>query len=209
MSNPFPRDRLMTVDEYFAFEEASSERHEYVDGQVLAMSGVTRQHSRITGNVFARLWAAARGGPCRVHQSEVKLRIGSIIYYPDVMVACGSPPRDPRVEDAPVSLFEVLSPSTERVDLGEKAMVYTRIRSLETYVVVDQERRWVERRYRDTRGHWEAELLTEGGVVPVPPLGVVLTLDEIYEGVELPSREEWLRRLRLREEALSWGVAPE
>ena len=88
MANPFPRDRLMSVDEYFAFEEASAEKHEYVDGQVHAMSGATREHSRIAGNIFARLWAVARGGPCRVHRGEVKLHVGKFIYYPDVMVVC-------------------------------------------------------------------------------------------------------------------------
>jgi Uma2 family endonuclease len=205
MSNPLPRDRLMSIDEYFAFEEASPVRHEYVDGQVHAMTGVTRQHSRLTMNVAARLWAAARGGPCRVHAGEVKLRVGTKIYYPDVMVACGAEPRDTRIEDAPSVLVEVLSPSTERTDRGEKAMVYRGIPSLAAYIIIDQERRWVEHHRRGVDGHWQREVVTETGRVSVPQPSISLTLEEIYEGVEMPSPEEWLRRWRLREEAIAYG----
>src|SRR5919201_336187 len=101
MADPAARDRPLTVEEYFALEEASPVRHEYVNGEIYAMSGATRRHSRIAVNIAARLWHAARGGPCRVHRGEVKLRIGRVIYYPDVMVACGAEPDDERVEDAP------------------------------------------------------------------------------------------------------------
>src|SRR6185503_7069483 len=114
------RDRPLSIDEYFELEERSPIRHEYVDGEVYAMTGVTRRHSRIAGNVFAHAWAAARGGPCRVHVNDLKVRIGDIIYYPDVMVACGAEPADARIEIAPCLLVEVLSPSTERVDRHEK-----------------------------------------------------------------------------------------
>src|SRR4051794_19641555 len=98
MATPIRRDRPMTVEEYVAFEATSDVRHEFVDGEIYAMSGVSRRHSKISGNIFARCWAATRGGPCRVHQSEVKLRIRQIFYYPDVMVACEPEPESPYVE---------------------------------------------------------------------------------------------------------------
>jgi Uma2 family endonuclease len=79
MSNRFPRDRLLSIDEYFTLEATSTVRHEYIDGQMHAMSGVTRHHSRIAMNIGARLWAAARDGPCRVHQADVMLRIGDVV----------------------------------------------------------------------------------------------------------------------------------
>jgi len=106
-----PPHRLLTPEEYRAFEDASPVRHEFVGGRVYAMSGVRRPHSRISGNIFARLWAAAQDGPCRVHHSEVKLRVGDDYYYPDVMVACGPEPDDDQIEDAPCLVVEVLSPS--------------------------------------------------------------------------------------------------
>lgn len=206
MAHSLPRDRLATIEEYFAFEDASPTRHEYVHGQVHAMSGVTRQHSRLTMNIAGRFWVVARGGPCRVHRGDVKLRLDDIIYYPDVMLACGPEPSDTRVEDAPSVVFEVLSPSTERVDRGEKLIMYRQAPSLVMYVIVDQERRWVERHWRDARGEWRHEVLTEAGQkLTVLRPALTLTLHEIYEGVELPSPEERLRRLRLREEAASYG----
>jgi Uma2 family endonuclease len=70
-------------------------RHEYVGGMVYAMVGTTKRHNRIAGNVYARLLAAARGGPCRVYMETIKLRVEDVIYYPDVMVACGAEDDDP------------------------------------------------------------------------------------------------------------------
>jgi Uma2 family endonuclease len=196
--------RPLTIDEYFELEERSTTRHEYVEGEVYAMSGVTRRHNAIAGNVYARLRAAARRGPCRVHISDVKLRMGRVIYYPDVMATCGSEPVDERIEDAPCLVVEVLSPSTEAVDRREKLMMYKRLRSLGAYLLVDQEQRRVDRYWREPHGEWQHEAYVEQGIVPVPfgPLGnIALSLDEIYEDVRLPSPEE---RLRLREEEATY-----
>jgi Uma2 family endonuclease len=204
MADPVRSDRPMSLEEYFAFEAASPVRHEYVDGEIYAMSGVTRSHSRIVMNVGARLWAAARGGPCRVHQSEVKVQVGRIFYYPDVIVACGAEPDDERVEDAPCLLVEVISPSTEMIDRREKLFVYKGIASLAAYLIVDRDRRHVERWWRDAEGGWRRTALEGSGAIPLPcpARGLSLTLDEIYEGVELPSPEEWRR---VREALATYG----
>lgn len=194
----------MTVEEYFAFEERSSVRHEYVEGEIYAMSGVTRRHNDIAGNIYIRLRTAARGGPCRVQMSDVKLRIGRVFYYPDVMVACGAEPGDERLEDAPCLVVEVLSPSTERTDLREKLMVYKRLRSLGAYLIIDQEQRRVDRYWREPGEVWRHDAIIDHGAVPIPCAalgGIALTLDEIYEGVRLPSPDE---RLRLREEEAAY-----
>ncbi|HEU4629817.1 MAG TPA: Uma2 family endonuclease [Gemmatimonadaceae bacterium] len=200
MADPPARDRPMTIEEYLAFEEASPVRHEYVDGEVHAMSGVTRRHSQISMNIGARIRAAVRGGPCRVHLAGVKLRAGNVIYYPDVMVACGAGPADERIEDAPCLVVEVLSESTASIDRREKLMVYRGIASLRAYLIVDQERRLVERHWRDADGGWRHATLAEQGEVPLPCPELVLTLDDVYEGVELPPPEE-LRRVREAAEA--------
>jgi len=198
-----PSRRPLTVAEYLDLEDASPVRHEYVDGEIHAMSGVTRRHSRIELNVAARLWAAVRGGPCRVHTSSMKLRVGDVVYYPDVMVACGAEAADERLEEAPCLVVEVLSPSTWRTDRREKAIVYKTIAALGAYLVVDQERRLVERHWRDEAGAWRRETLEEQGTIPLPcPASLALTLDEIYEGVELPPLTEVLR---VREEAAAYA----
>ena len=193
----------MTVEQYFDFEERSPSRHEYVDGEVFAMSGVTRRHNDIAGNVYIRLRTSARGGPCRVHMSDVKLRVGRVIYYPDVMAGCGTP-ADERLENAPSLVVEVLSPSTQSTDRREKLMVYKGIASLTAYLIVDQMQRRVDRHWRDDMGGWRHDVIVDDGTLPVSfgPLSLTLTLDEIYEGVTLPSAEE---RLRLREEEAAYG----
>lgn len=203
MSHPEPIGP-MTVEDYFAFEERSPIRHEYVDGEVYAMSGVTRRHNAIAGNVYVRLRTATRGGPCRVHMSEVKLHLGRIIYYPDVMAACGPEPADERIEESPCLVVEVLSPSTERTDRHEKLDAFKRIPSLGAYLIISQEERRVDHYWRDPAGEWRRELIVDHGTVPLPcePLGgMPLTLDEIYEGVTMPTPEQ---RLRLREEELAY-----
>jgi Uma2 family endonuclease len=205
MSSSHVQPAFMTLDEYLTFEEASDRRHEYVNGQVHAMVGVTRSHSRIAGNIAGRMWAAARGRPCQVHHGDFKVKVGDVVYYPDVMATCSGTSLDPWFETAPSIVVEVLSPSTERTDRGEKAMVYRRIPSLDSYLVVEQDRRVVEHHWRDPNRQWERTMLVDGGDVRLISLGLILTLDEIYEGVDLPSREEWLRLRRLREEEAVYG----
>jgi Uma2 family endonuclease len=177
----------MTPEEYRAFEAASPVRHEYVGGRVYAMSGVKRAHSRISGNIFTRLFVAADGGPCRVHQAEVKLQIGDVYYYPDVMVACGPEPEDEYVEDAPCLVVEVLSASTRRTDLTEKPDAYARVPSIGLYLAVDQRRRIVHVHHRDDARGWRVEMLVGQGAVALPCPDLTLTLDEIYRGLDLPA----------------------
>ena len=184
---------LLSVEEYRARERRSEVRHEYVDGRAYAMSGESRAHNRIAANVFARLFAAARGGPCRVAFESVRLVTGNgEEYYPDVMVACGPPPDDPYIETAPCVLVEVLSPSTRNTDRREKGPAYRALPSLQTYLIVHQPRRRVEWYTRAADGAWlVADLMGNGTVSFSCPPGadgapVTMTFDEIYEGVELP-----------------------
>ena len=119
-----PYDSL-TIDEYLALDESGTVRHEYVGGEIVAMVGATKRHNRIIGNLSGRLWGAARGDPCRVYSESVKLRVADdVIYYPDVMVACGPEGADPLIEDDPCIVVEVVSPSTETTDRREKLAAY-------------------------------------------------------------------------------------
>jgi Uma2 family endonuclease len=181
---------MLTVEEYHKLEESATVRHEYVAGEIYAMVGATRRHHRICVNILRRLADAAAGGPCRVSIEAVRLEVvgedvtNSVAYYPDVMVACGEEPADPYIEDAPCLVVEVVSPNTASTDRREKLMVYRRIPSLMAYLILDQDRRHVERHFRDAEGVWrKADLLDEGSFpVPCPP-GVRLSLDEVYEGL--------------------------
>ena len=176
-------DPPVSVDEYLRLEEASAVRHEYVAGELHALAGASKKHNRIAVNLVARLAGAARGGPCRVYVSDVKLRAAEdVFYYPDVMVASGPAGEDPLIEEAPCLLVEVTSPSTEAIDRREKAMVYKRIRSLRAYLIVHQDRRSVERHYRDEAGAWRFVDVVGEGRVSCPCPETELSLEDIYEG---------------------------
>lgn len=176
----------MSVAEFLAFEEVSRVRHEYVRGEAFAMSGGTYRHNQITGNIFAHLKTAAKGGPCHVVVNDVLVQAGhDHLYYPDVAVECGARAGDDRILDAPCVVIEVTSKSTRRTDRTEKLDNYQRIASLESYLIVDQMRRRVTRYWRD-RGTWRSAEIEDNGVVPIPGLETTLPLDVIYEDVELP-----------------------
>jgi Uma2 family endonuclease len=184
LPDPAVRHRPLSVEEYLELEEASSVKHEYVAGEIHAFAGATKRHNRIILNIVSRLWNASRESGCRVYTSDVKLRAApDIIYYPDVMVACGPEGDDPLIEDAPCLVVEVTSPSTERTDRREKLIVYKQIPSLRAYLIVDKERRRVQRHWRDEEGVlWDADV-SDAGRVPLPCPELELTLEEIYDGV--------------------------
>ncbi|MBI4540986.1 MAG: Uma2 family endonuclease [Gemmatimonadetes bacterium] len=191
MARPATPRRLPSVEEYLRCEQASDVRHEYVAGGPYALADASRRHNRIALNIATRLVAAARGGSCRVYAGDVKLRAAQdIIYYPDVMVACGPAGRDPLVEDAPCLVIEVTSPSTDAIDRREKLVVYKQIPSLEGYVIVDQDRRRVERHWRDEAGHWIHAEAADTGTIPLPCPEVGLSLDDIYEGTDVEGPPE-------------------
>lgn len=176
--------RIMSVEEYLEFENSSQVKHEYVGGHLYAMTGVSRRHSRIRGNIVYNLAHAADGSSCRVHQSDMRVPVpDGPFYYPDVVVACGEEPNDPYREDAPCLVVEVLSPSTASTDRREKLLSYRRLSSLQAYLIVEQDEPMVERHFRDESGAWQVEILDEGHIpVPCPPRAE-LSLAGVYEGL--------------------------
>lgn len=173
----------LSVEEYLKLEETSQIRHEYVGG--------TSRHNVIAGNLFALLWNAARGGPCRVYGSDMLLSASEeVFYYPDVTVVCGDEEAGDEAlyQVAPCLVVEVTSPSTEATDRREKMLACRHIPSLRAYLIVAQEGLRVERHWRDDAGRWwQAEAVGPEGVVPVPCPEVELTLAQIYGGLQEPA----------------------
>jgi Uma2 family endonuclease len=181
----------MTVEEYFRFEESSSIKHEYVAGEVYAMSGATARHNLITGTIFGLLLASERGGPCRVFTSDMRVEVESDrYYYPDVAVVCTPLGELEVVARDPCMVVEVTSLSTARIDRGEKLDAYRRIPSLRSYLIIDHRRRRVERYWRAAAdGSWHREEIVgeSATAIPIPCLDVDLTLGDIYRRVALPA----------------------
>lgn len=182
-----------TVDEYFALEERAECRSEFYKGEIFAMSGGSANHNRISGNVFASMRSALRGKPCEVFIADMRLHVKrrQLYTYPDVMAVCGKTEFAHRRNDTvtnPVLIVEVLSPSTENYDRGKKFEYYRTIETLREYVLIDQQRRYVERYQWVGLGRWELTSFDEADqVVPLTSLDIDLSLASIYERVDLKS----------------------
>jgi Uma2 family endonuclease len=175
---------------YLDGEERADRKHEYVFGQVYAMAGGRVQHNRIAKNAISALDRRLAGSPCEVFGSDQKVRVrsdgGFCFYYPDAMVVCGATDPDAVFLDNPVVIVEVLSPSTRRIDEGEKKAGYLTIPSLGAYVLVDSERPGVvvwRRRGEEFQRETYADL---GAAVALPEIDVTLPLGEAYANVEWP-----------------------
>lgn len=183
----------MSIEEYLRTEEASPVKREYVGGFVYPLYGATRAqagasqaHTQIVRNLTVALDAAARRLGCRLHASDMKLRIeGSrSFYYPDVMVVCGQPIINDYYETAPCLLVEVISPRTAQMDRQTKYAAYTALPSLQTYLIVEQAERRVYA-YGRQQGTWQLSELASSGSVPLPCLDLTLSLDDLYADLSI------------------------
>ncbi len=189
-----PALRRLSYAEYLALEHSTGIKHEYQDGAAVAMAGGSIAHADLGGNVYAALAAALRGGPCRPCNSDQKIRVPGIdfVSYPDVAVFCG-----PRIPDAldrhaltnPTVLVEVLSPSTEGYDRGEKFRYYQNIPSLRQYVLVSTTAIAVDVFTRNPDDSWTLRGFGPGETMSLGSLGIQIPVDTIYDAVELDARE--------------------
>ncbi len=183
----------ITRDQYLALEEQSGLRHQFLDGEVFAMTGGTLNHSRIARNIVSAVMnRRSRVRPCEPLNSDMRIHTPSgLDAYPDVSVFCGSPDLsdNDRTLHNPVVIFEVLSPSTEGFDPGDKFMHFRSIPGLSDYVLVDAEKVLVERFRRSADGvEWvlhEYRGLAE--ILPLPVIEAELPLGEIYRDISLPA----------------------
>ena len=188
MSNPM-LSRL-SEQEYLLGELTSEIRHEYVDGEVYAMAGAGEAHNLIALNVASKLRDFARGGPCRVFISDMKLHVQTwkAYYYPDILVTCDPTDSHSHFKERPSLVVEVLSPSTESTDRREKMLAYRTLSSLKEYVLVATEKRLVEIYRRDGNDEWQLAAVSQDQSLLLESVGVSLTLDEIYEDVRLDAQ---------------------
>jgi len=154
----------MTVGEYLEFERRSQERHEYVDGSLVAMAGETLRHDDIVLNVVEALRPIARAKGCRLHATSIQTRIRSTRYrYPDIVVSCEAVTNE-RLLEQPCFILEVLSDSTADTDHGKKLEEYTRLPSMQVYIIAAQAEPGVIVYRRDAAG-WRVEILEPKGAL--------------------------------------------
>jgi Uma2 family endonuclease len=175
----------MTFEEYLEFEDQSRIRHEYIAGEIFAMTGVTKRHNRIASRICHAFANHLKGGPCDAYISDVKVKLrvnrDVHVYYPDVMVVCGRDPQEDRYAANPKLIVEVLSTSTAGVDRHEKRVAYREIGALEEYVIVAQEA--IEVTVFRREESWAPCILeTRDSALELRSIGLVLPLAQVYEG---------------------------
>ncbi len=176
-------------EDYLRLEETGGIKHEYVDGEIYAMSGASRRHNMIAGNAYLRLRSQARGSGCEAYTSDVKLQVEAqnSFYYPDAMLVCGEDDANTHYVTRPCIVVEVISPSTAVIDRREKLMAYRKLPSLAAYVLVESDRRQVEYFLRGENGAWRSGTLGEMDMLNLTCAGhpISLCLDDLYQDVVL------------------------
>jgi Uma2 family endonuclease len=187
---------LFTIEEYLRREEKSAVKHEFHEGEILEMSGGSYEHSLITANIVGEMRVRLKGSPCKVLESNMRVRVKPTprYVYPDASVICGPPqfdPQDPKRTTIlnPRVIVEVLSESTEAYDRGEKFTRYREIASFEEYILVSQASPMVETFMRQADGTWSfAPWSGIEAVARVRMLQIEIPFSEIYAGIEFPAR---------------------
>lgn len=189
MSSDPARSVPTTYAEYVALERASETKHEFVEGELYAMAGGKKAHNLVCANVLASLVYALADRPCLAFGSDMRVKTGNGKgTYPDVSALCGEPRFSDDEEDEllnPSVIIEVLSPTTEAYDRGEKFDHYRTIDSLRTYVLLSSERRHVDVFQRAEGGEWSFQAYGPGESLPLPSIGVSVAVDEAYRKLPL------------------------
>ena len=179
----------LTPEEYLALERKATIKSEYLDGQMYAMSGATREHNLVCGNTFVALHLQLQERACEIYSNDMRLKVSSagLYTYPDVLVVCD----EPRFEDDsfdtllnPTALFEILSPSSEAYDRGAKFGYYRQLDSMQEYTLVSQDCMRVEHYLRQGSQWILTEFSNPEDIVRLTSINCELSLRETYARVE-------------------------
>lgn len=182
MNLAIQEEPALSFDDYLEWDLHQEEKHEFVNGRVFAMAGVTDDHDLVAVNILAALHTHLRGKGCRVYSSDMKLKVrfkhAEIGYFPDAMVVCDPEDTGKLFKTRPKVLVEVMSDF--RKDHVEKFMAYQHLDTLEDYLVINQDPRepkaWIYRRSTD----WDQEVVEPGGRIALPSVAFSVDLAELY-----------------------------
>lgn len=185
------RQHFYTLEEYFALERTGDGRYEYWQGEIVAMSGGSKEHGQISGNIYGELYNQLKGRNCRAYTSEIPIKTPALppYRYPDVSVACDKP----RFEKLagidlltnPIVIIEVLSPHTEKVDRQDKFTAYKALDSLQEYLLVEQQSPHITHYIKDPAGLWQRSDTGDiTATVTLATIGCTLALADVYDNIE-------------------------
>jgi Uma2 family endonuclease len=182
----------MTQAEFFGWAETQNERYEFDGFQPVGMTGGSRTHARIGGNIFGELRERLRGSACEPFNGDAGIQtIGEAVRYPDCVVSCAPDHDRDRLVSTPVIVFEVVSPTSIREDRILKPDEYALVPSIKRYVIVEQTVIGATVLWRESDEPWRFQTLKAGDTLALPEIGIELPLDSFYERVNFdePSSE--------------------
>ncbi|MBK8538146.1 MAG: Uma2 family endonuclease [Candidatus Competibacteraceae bacterium] len=181
MMNAVLKPSYLTVSDFLDWENEQGTKHELIDGEMIAMTGGTVAHASLIMAIGARLFNHLQGTPHRAFTSDLKVQAAEDIFYPDVVVTCAQQENQDLLCKEPKLIIEVLSNSTSYKDRHKKRLAYQQIESLEEYVLVSQEAKYIEiyRRMDD----WQISIYTHG-TVELRSVKFLLPMDELYADID-------------------------
>jgi Uma2 family endonuclease len=177
----------MTREEFLDWAEAQDQRYEFDGFEPVAMTGGTRDHSRIANNIYFALRLRLEGTGCEPLGPDAGVAtISNAVRYPDALVTCTKGPGTDRVVPGVVVVFEVLSATSGRTDRIEKLREYQTVASIRRYVILEYTSVGLAVHARVSgEDQWIATALTDGDVLPMPEIGIEIPIAEFYEGTDL------------------------
>ena len=176
-----------TVDEYLVYEAEADIKHEYIDGEIFAMSGGTDNHSVMSANTIIAIGRQLDDSDCLIRSSDMRVKISDTKYvYPELSIVCGEPSYDddnPTILTNPVFVVEITSPSSINYDRITKRDYYFSLSSLQGYLILDQHRIFAELYRRREAGWYLQTFKNIDEDVPLDMLGCTLTLSQVYRGI--------------------------
>ena len=185
--------RLLTPQEYLAQERRATFRSEYYRGELFAMAGASFEHSLVKDNFAREAGNQLKDGSCRVVTSDLRVKVDAtgLYTYPDIVIVCDQPQFEDAAFDTllnPRTIVEILSESTEKYDRGAKFEQYRKIPSLREYILVAQDRMYIERHVRQPDDTWVlTEFSAAASTFEFAIISVRVPMAEIYRGVEFPA----------------------
>jgi len=181
---------VMTVEAYLAGEEIAEIKHEFIDGEIYAMSGASKNHERISGNIFRKIGNFLEGLSCEPFSSDVKVKVRRNFFYPDAMVVCDDQTEHDYYTETPTIIVEVISKSTRRYDATIKRTAYQSIPTLQEYILIEQG--FVDVEVSRKKDEWCSKHYLLGDSLILESIGLTIKVEELYQRVKNEDTREFL-----------------
>ena len=179
----------ISQEDYLEAERLATDKHEYFQGEIFAMSAAKKEHNRVFTNIFGSIAPYLNGKKCNIFGSDMRVHVyqNALYTYPDITIVCGKQEYLDKEFDTllnPKVIIQILSPYTRDYDRGSKFKLYRGIPSLEEYILIDSEHIFIERFYKSKEEAWTlVEYKTPEDSLTISSIELLLPLEEVYSNV--------------------------